>query len=433
METAISPARFHAHSGPGGENGEPAPPLEEVDGGERSSREGPAYPHVGVLAFVPDRWGGPWMARHQILTRLSAYFHVAWVEPPREWREMWVEGEEAGGELPARIAADPGFHRVVPGRWLPKLYRPAALVSLLDRLRMRRARDVLRDQGSSEIVLYAWRPDFADALDVVEHDLSLYHVDDDYTFSSEEKGLPPGEERLLTDADRVLIHSPALWDRKADYNPDSIYLPNGVDYDAFSGEAAEPADLKTISGPRVGYVGVIKEQLDLELLIRIARRHPDWSLVLVGPVRYVGRKEEQVLRLRSLPNVHFLGNKRPDELPAYVQHMSVCTLPYEIDDYTRYIDPLKMYEYLAAGRPVVGVPLPSIERHADVVEIASTVDDWSAALEEAIERRGQQDHVAVQRRQAVARRHDWTHLTRRVAKTIAGGLDGRLPTVEGDS
>lgn len=386
----------------------------------------PLRPDVGVLALVPDRLRPPYMPRHQILARLSRYYHVAWLEPPQEWREIWLEGDLGTGRETSDMASAPGFHHVVPGRWLPKLYKPAFVASLLDRLRVRRAAGVLRKEGCSRLVLYLWRPQFVYALDAVDFDLSLYHVDDDYSFSDREQPVSSRERRLLTETDGVFLHSPALWERLSHLNPQSVYLPNGVDYESFATAVPEPPDLREIDRPRVGYVGIVKKQLDLQLLGEIANRRPDWSLVMVGPRGNLAGKEEQCQRLESRPNVHFLGPKAPEETRGYMQHLDVCVLPYEINDYTKYINPLKMYEYLAAGRPVVGVPLPAILEFSEVVAVASSVDGWLNALAGAMERTPTMDEAIAERR-AVARRYDWRALTRRVADTMAERLGLELP------
>lgn len=391
-----------------------------------TSDQEPLCPDVGVLALVHDIWKGARMPRHQILARLSRYYHVAWLDPPQEWRKIWLEGNlREPGTLPT-MASTPGFHRVVPGRWLPKVYRPEGLASLLDRLRVRRGASVLRKQGCSRLVLYVWRPRYVYALDAVDPDLSLYHVDDDYSFSEEEEPVTPRERRLLTETDGVFLHSPALWERLSHFNPHSVYLPNGVDYESFARAAPEPADLQGIDRPRVGYVGIVKKQLDLELLAEIAERRPGWSVVMVGPRGELTGEEDRLGRLETLPNVHFLGSKAPEETPGYMQHMDVCVLPYVVDDYTKYINPLKMYEYLAAGRPVVGVPLPAIRELADVVEVASTVEEWLHTLESAMEPAANSDAM-VEKRRSVAERYDWDVLTRRVADTIAERLGFELP------
>ena len=94
-------------------------------------------------------------------------------------------------------------------------------------------------------------------------------------------------------------------------------------------------------------------------------------------------------QLSSLPNVHFLGEKPVNELPAYTQHLDVCTMCYVINDYTKFIYPLKLHEYLAAGRPVVATPMRSLQQFAAVIELATTEDEWSHALEQSLSAEGE--------------------------------------------
>src|SRR4029453_7545998 len=111
-------------------------------------------------------------------------------------------------------------------------------------------------------------------------------------------------------------------------NPNTVCVPNGVDYEAFATPHNEPGDLARIPHPRIGYVGRIKRQLDLGLLRNLAKRHPSWSFVLVGPVENLGENENSMRELRELSNIHLLGPKPVQQLPAYTQHLDVCMLCY---------------------------------------------------------------------------------------------------------
>jgi glycosyltransferase involved in cell wall biosynthesis len=195
-------------------------------------------------------------------------------------------------------------------------------------------------------------------------------------------------------------------------------VPNGVDFRAFSTPVAEPADLASIPHPRIGYAGVIKQQLDLALLAQVARRRPDWSLVMVGPIGMIGDQAEALRALQQLPNCHFTGRKSAAELPAYVQHFDVCTLGYVMDGYTRYIYPLKLHEYLAAGRPVVATHIPALEEFREVVYMARSAEDWVAAIEGALT----ENKTAAAARERIAAEHDWSSLVRRVATAIDQNL-----------
>jgi glycosyltransferase involved in cell wall biosynthesis len=153
--------------------------------------------------------------------------------------------------------------------------------------------------------------------------MSCYHIDDEYSFADVEQPTDEGEARLIRRVDQVFVTSLGLLDKKGHLNPHTLFVPNGVDYAAYVRPWPEPADLRPIPHPRVGYVGVIKKQLDLRLVYALAQRHRAWSFVLVGPQRHHEEIEPLVDQLRMLSNVHFLGEKPVSALPSYTQHMDV--------------------------------------------------------------------------------------------------------------
>ena len=381
----------------------------------RASRERPPLaPQVGVIALVPQQWEGPWMSRHNIMSRLARYFHVVWVDPARHWREV-LGGPPPRFNDPFPAAA--GFHRYQPPRWLPEIFRPPWLNRLSARTRLNQALGVLRKQGCRTILLYVWRPEHAAALDLLPHDFSCYHAVDEYSFSDRELSIDPAEIALLRRVDQVFIHSPGLLEKKGGFNPHTAWVPNGADYHAFATPVPEPADLRDIPHPRIGYVGLIKKQLDWTLLHALAERHREWQFVFVGHDKFLGNQAPLRASLGERPNVHFVGGKAAPLLPAYVQHLDVGMLCYQVNDYTKFIYPLKLHEYLAAGRPVVAAPIRTVMDFRDVVEIAATPAEWSAALARCLtpEARTRERQAA---RRAVARRHNWDDLVASIAQTL---------------
>jgi glycosyltransferase involved in cell wall biosynthesis len=206
-------------------------------------------------------------------------------------------------------------------------------------------------------------------------------------------------------------------EKKGHINPRTILIPNGVNYEGFAADWPEPADLRGIPHPRIGYLGRLKIQLDWPLLQSLATAHPEWSFVFIGAVSPHAEAERAVETIRRLSNVHILGTKPSAEVPAYVRHLDVGLMPYRHNDYTRYIYPLKLHEYLASGCPAVGTPIETLREFAGVVELPETPDQWAAAITRSLSVE-QQAPERVRVRQEVARQHDWGVLVGKAAALI---------------
>jgi UDP-galactopyranose mutase len=149
---------------------------------------------------------------------------------------------------------------------------------------------------------------------------------------------------------------------------------------------AEPTDQAMIPRPRLGCFGVIDERIDLELIDGLAKARPQWQLVLVGPLGKV-----DLARLPRRPNIHYLGMKTYEELPAYLSGWDVAIMPFAHNDATRNMSPMKTSEYLAAGRQVVSTALPDVVRpfgEKGLVRIADTLPEFVLAVEAALDEEG---------------------------------------------
>ncbi len=380
----------------------------------------PLLPEIGVLALVPDSWDAYWQPRHHVLSRLARYYQVLWLDPAHYWQESldrMMRPVATNGDIP------PGFGVYRPEPWLPHLFRPQWMARLTFAQRIQRGIRRLRRQGCKKIVLYLWRPEFVEALDLARGvDLTCYHIDDEYTFSSEDQPIPEEERAILTRVEQVFIHSPGLFAKKGKFNPNTLFVPNGVDYHRFRAASSEPEDLRGIPYPRIGYNGFLKQQLDWDLLLHLAEDRPEWTFVFVGPRSNHPQIADVIARMNAMPNVRFLGPKPWHELGAYAQHFDVSIMPYDrTSDYVQYIFPLKLHEYLATGCPVVGSRIRSLEDFQDVVELAETKEEWERAIVRSLAPVARsRDKLAA--RQAIARGNDWGVLVRRIAATMGARL-----------
>lgn len=175
-------------------------------------------------------------------------------------------------------------------------------------------------------------------------------------------GAPPEmafrERQLFGRADLVFTGGRSLYEAKYPHHPNVHAFPSSVEAEHFARARLpgdEPEDQRALGRPRIGFFGVIDERIDRELLARLADAHPEWSIVLIGPIVKVDPS--------SLPrrrNLHYLGPKLYRELPDYIRGWDVAIMPFALNDSTRFISPTKTLEYLAAGKPVVSTPIRDV-------------------------------------------------------------------------
>jgi len=152
------------------------------------------------------------------------------------------------------------------------------------------------------------------------------------------------------------------------------WVPNGVDFDHWQvKEGKELKDFKDIKKPIVGYHGILQERLDQDLLSYLANNNPDIDFVLIG--WKWGRTDFS--KIENYANVHFLGQKNYEELPQYINKFSVAIIPHKIDQFTKSMNPLKIYEYLAAGKQVVSTPVAGLELFENDIKVGNTKQEFN--------------------------------------------------------
>jgi glycosyltransferase involved in cell wall biosynthesis len=280
-----------------------------------------------------------------------------------------------------------------------------ALNGVLLRASVRRA---ARRLGLREIVLWAYVPHAEAVVRPLAPVTVVYHVVDDI---GAQKGVDATsfgevESRFLSHVDLVVTSAPALTERMRSRAAALLEAPNVADTRLFATALeAGPVDpgLADLAGPVLLFTGaVVATKLDVDLLVEVARRHPEWTFVLAGPVG-AGDPSTDVSTLRALDNVRLLGPRPQRDLPALCRGADVGVIPYAVNALTRSVFPMKVYEYLAAGLPVVATPLPALDGVADVVT-ADGPSEFVAAIARLLER---EDRGAREARSRRARSHSW--------------------------
>jgi UDP-galactopyranose mutase len=196
---------------------------------------------------------------------------------------------------------------------------------------------------------------------------------------------PAHERDLLQRADVVFTGGFSLYEAKRTRHPRVHAFPSAVDLAHFATARhplPEPADQAGIPHPRLGFFGVIDERMDTALLASVAVLRPDWHIVMIGPVVKI-----DAASLPDLNNIHYLGGKTYEELPAYAAHWEVALMPFARNEATRFISPTKMPEYLAAGKPVVSTPIADVTRrwaHLQAAFFAETPEEFVLCAAAAI-------------------------------------------------
>ena len=194
------------------------------------------------------------------------------------------------------------------------------------------------------------------------------------------------EQELIDKADIVFTGGSSLFEAKKDRHPNVHCFPSSVDRTHFAKARArqfDPADQEDLPKPRLGFYGVIDERFDIDLLDQVAAMRPNWSFVMVGPVVKIAEED-----LPRRHNIHYLGGKTYDQLPAYLSGWDVALMPFAMNESTQFISPTKTPEYLAGGKPVVSTPVKDVVRHygaLEGVQIAGDADSFVAACEKALE------------------------------------------------
>lgn len=245
----------------------------------------------------------------------------------------------------------------------------------------------MAQHGFEDVTLWVYSPVTCDCVDYVPHKALVYDCVDRHSAYGglmDPALIDAMEEDLAKKSSAVFATAAGLAERLEAFNPKTKFIPNGANYERFVRAAEDlpcPEDLQAIPGPVFGFVGALQPCIEYGFVQAAAKARPDWSFVFIG-----GEKPgADLLDLKTLPNVHFLGMKPNEKLPEYLSHFDACLNLFASGDLSKDVSPLKFYEYLATGKPIVSTPQPDqILQFSSIIHVAADEEAFLAACEAAL-------------------------------------------------
>ncbi len=269
---------------------------------------------------------------------------------------------------------------------------------------------------NSRPVIYFSLPDHINMVKQYKPSLLVFDSIDEP--SEEFAGWRQHYRRALLLADVVLASSDKLYRMAASVNENTYLIPNACDYEYFSqaltAKLGLPEDMNGFSGPVIGFMGAIASWCDLELLDRLATNFPDCNIILLGPLYNVQRKQ-----VPARSNIHWLGIKDYKDLPAYLQAFDVGIIPFKLSSMIESVNPIKMWEYLAAGLPVVSTAFPEAQKHRDVVLYSENEAEFMENINIALYEDSPEKQAL---RLELARQNSWKSRARQIISIIENEL-----------
>jgi glycosyltransferase involved in cell wall biosynthesis len=341
-----------------------------------------------IICFCND-WDGDPLSKKHVMMGLARRNRVLWVNSIGNRNPRATSGDL--GRIASKLwRFARGYRRVAENIYVfsPLVipFHGSALARAFNRwflgVSLRR---LCRRLGFRDPITWTFFPSSGDVVGTLGERLIVYQCVDEYSeFSDANKeAIAAMERRLLAKADVVIVSSQKLYEWKRPHHPRTFLVTHGVDVQHFRRaclpDTTVPTDLAALPRPVIGFYGLIADWVDVSLFRFLALARPQWSITLIG------RAQTDIGPLQGLPNVHLLGRKDYQSLPAYCKGFDVALLPFVINDLTSAANPLKLREYLAAGLPVVASAIPEVEKLDGLVAVARRPEEFLAKIEAVLQ------------------------------------------------
>lgn len=228
-------------------------------------------------------------------------------------------------------------------------------------------------------------------------------MDEHSGFSNVDKQIIKYEKELIKIADLVISSSNKLYDKNILENKNTVKIKNGTEFEFFATKQESDELNKYLNKPIIGYYGAISDWFDIEMLEYCAKNRPEYNFILIGSTFGC-----DIANIQKLNNVFFLGEKPYSELPKYLYKFDVCTIPFKIIPLIEATNPVKFYEYISAGKPVVSTKLPELEDFKDICYLANDREEFLDMLDRAVKEKELSNYdELVKIRVKIAKENSW--------------------------
>lgn len=366
-----------------------------------------------IVCLSHLRWSFVWQRPQHLLTRITRERPVYFVEEP-------LRAEDEGASC-LRETVNHGVTVLTPVLSADEFHTWGFNADNNEAIRVLLADWFEATLSRPEVIAWYYTPMAMGALpSSLEPVATIFDAMDELSnFRGAPAELRLQEQRLLHEADLVFAGGPSLYEARRVRRPDAHCFPSGVDAAHFGADGLKvPDDIAHLTGPIIGFYGVIDERIDLDLIAGIADLRPDWTILMIGPLAKI---EESDLPRRA--NIHYPGMRTYDQLPAYLSAFDAAILPFAMNEATRFISPTKTLEYLSGGKPVVSTAIKDvIDLYGDVVEIADGPEEFVQAIEFLWGESDQFKRARARKVEEVLHQHDWDVIAASMTHLLEGVL-----------
>ena len=368
-----------------------------------------------IICISNSDWDKPWGSKQEIMQRLSRKNRILFVEYqasflhpiryPFLWKKYkrWMEGVR---KINNRLYIYSPFPSLPFGTYF-------SVINNINQFFF----GMIVNKISKKLkfynpILWFYTPISVNLAGKLKEKLVVYHCIDNISLEKKvnirQKTLKKYEETLARKCD-LLIASSSILKKKFDkLNSNTHIIPSAVDDNFFlkipDYNSKEPKDFKYIKHPRIGLIGTIDKRIDFSVIKYISLHHPEWEIIIIGPL--ILKKNSAIRQLFKQKNIHYLGPKAKEERMKYINSLDVCLIPYELNEFTKAISPIKFFEYLALGKPVVSSRLPDISIYEDIVRLADSKEDFAKEIYSALK---EKDKKMIDMRINFAKKNSWNN------------------------